>query len=271
MARIFVSITFFFVFIIGTAQATKITISGKVTYMDQALPNANVVIKGTSIGTKTDIKGKYSIEVYPGNILAFTYLGMQTIEVDVDDTHNVMDIQLSEHVEELNEVVVKKRKRKSQKELLADYPTNTNLIKSSWGIMDKDRTSYSMRVIDGKNLMPSGIDFLDALLPWVPNMLIDRVTYPLDPRVYLTQYGSTKTHVIFDVDGFVYEQAPTFISVHEIDRVAVLTRNGAFARYGPRGAGGVIIINTKEQTRIDDLGVKRIYSNSGLRDSINDG
>ena len=270
MARIFVSITFFFVFIIGTAQATKITISGKVTYMDQALPNANVVIKGTSIGTKTDIKGKYSIEVYPGNILAFTYLGMQTIEVAVDDTHNVMDIQLSEHVEELNEVVVKKRKRKSQKELLADYPTNTNLIKSSWGIMDKDRTSYSMRVIDGKNLMPSGIDFLDALLPWVPNMLIDRVTYPLDPRVYLTQYGSTKTHVIFDVDGFVYEQAPTFISVHEIDRVAVLTRNGAFARYGPRGAGGVIIINTKEQTRIDDLGVKRIYSNSGLRDSIND-
>src|SRR5690606_31249264 len=34
--------------------------------------------------------------------------------------------------------------------------------------------------------------------------------------------------------------------------------------------GGVIIVNTKEQTRIDDLGVNRIYNNSGLRDSIYD-
>tara|TARA_R110000868_G_scaffold29420_6_gene109385 strand:- start:19853 stop:21475 length:1623 start_codon:yes stop_codon:yes gene_type:complete len=227
-----------------------------------------VIIKGTTAGTRTDAKGKFTIEVYSGNIVVFTYLGMQTIEVPVDDINNVLDIKLSENVEELNEVVVKKRKHKSQKELLADYPTNTNLIKSSWGIMDKDRTSYSMRVIDGKNLMPAGTDFLDALLVWVPNMVIDRVTNFLDPRVYLPQYASTRVPVIYDVDGFVYEQAPTFISVQDIERVAVLTRNGAFARYGSRGAGGVIIINTKEQTRIDELGVERIYNNSGLRDSI---
>ena len=270
MVRIVISITFLCVFFFGTSQETKITIRGKVTHLGQALPNANVVIKGTTVGTKTDAKGKYNIEVYPGNLLAFTYLGMQTIEVAVDGVNNVLDIKLSENVDELDEVVVKKRKRKSQKELLADYPTNTNLIKSSWGIMDKDRTSYSIRVIDGKNLMPAGTDFLDALLVWVPNMLIDRVTNPLDPLVYLPQYASTKVPVIYDVDGFVYEQAPTFISVQDVERVAVLTRNGAFARYGSRGAGGVIIINTKEQTRIDELGVKRIYNNSGLRDSIYD-
>lgn len=246
MARIFINIAFLFVFFIGTSQATKITISGKVTYMDQALPNANVVIKGTKVGTKTDAKGKYSIEVYSENILVFTYLGMQTIEVPVDDINNVLDIRLSEHVEELNEVVVNKRKRKSQKELLADYPTNTNLIKSSWGIMDKDRTSYSMRVIDGKNLMPAGTDFLSSLQAIIPNLLIDRDSIPLDPIAYLRQYGKSKAPVIYDVDGFIYERAPTFISVLDIERVAVLTRNGAFARYGPRGVGGVIIINTKE-------------------------
>ena len=270
MVRFFIGITFLCTFFIGTSQETKVTISGKVTYLGQALPSANVIIKGTTAGTRTDATGKYTIEVYSGNILVFTYLGMQTIEVPVDDINNVLDIKLSENVEELNEVVVKKRKGKSQKELLADYPTNTNLIKSSWGIMDKDRTSYSMRVIDGKNLMPAGTDFLDALLVWVPNMVIDRVTNFLDPRVYLPQYASTRVPVIYDVDGFVYEQAPTFISVQDIERVAVLTRNGAFARYGSRGAGGVIIINTKEQTRIDELGVERIYNNSGLRDSIYD-
>ena len=270
MVRFCINIVFLCVFFMGTSQETKITISGRVTHLGQALSNANVVIKGTKVGTKTDSKGKYSIEVYSGNILIFSYLGMQTIEVPVDYMNNVLDIKLSENVEELDEVVVKKRKRKSQKELLTEYPTNTNLIKSSWGIMDKDRTSYSMRVVDGKNLMPAGTDFLDALLVWVPNMIIDRLTNPLDPRVYLSQYASTKVPVIYDVDGFVYEQAPTFISVQDIERVAVLTRNGAFARYGSSGAGGVIIINTKEQTRINDLGVKRIYNNSGLRDSIND-
>ena len=183
MARIFVSIIFLFIFFNGTSQATKITINGKVTHLGVPLSNTNVLIKGTTVGTKTDAKGKYNIQVYPGNILVFTYLGMKTIEVPVEGMNNVLDIKLSENAEELNEVVVKKRKRKSQKELLADYPTNTNLIKSSWGIMDKDRTSYSIRVIDGKNLMPAGMDFLDALLVWVPNMGIDRVNNPLDPRV----------------------------------------------------------------------------------------
>ncbi|MGB5553042.1 MAG: hypothetical protein WBM83_00185, partial [Flavobacteriaceae bacterium] len=73
---------------------------------------------------------------------------------------------------------------------------------------------------------------------------------------------------IFDVDGFIYDIAPTFINVSDIDRVAVLTRNGAVSRYGPRGAGGVIIINTKEQTRIDDRGVPRVYDNAALADSL---
>jgi tetratricopeptide (TPR) repeat protein len=238
--------------------------------MDQPLPNANVIIKGTTVGTRTDTKGKYSIEAYSGNILVFSYLGMQTIEVPVDDMNNVLDIKLSEHLEELNEVVVKKRRRKGQKELMADYTTNSNLIKTSWGILDKDRTSYSIQVIEGKDLIPIGIDFLVSLQTLLPNMLIDREDTPLNPKVYFQQYGREKVPAIFDVDGFVYEQAPTFIGVHEIERVAVLPRNGAFARYGPSGAGGVIIINTKEQTRIDELGINRTYSNSGLRDSIYD-
>ncbi|MBC8768484.1 carboxypeptidase-like regulatory domain-containing protein [Arenibacter sp. BSSL-BM3] len=114
MVRVLIAIIFFGVFFIGTSQETKITISGKVTHLGQPLPNANVVIKGTASGTKTDAKGKYSIEVYSGNILAFSYLGMQTIEVTVDDYNNVLDIKLSQHIEELDEVVVKKRKRKSQ-------------------------------------------------------------------------------------------------------------------------------------------------------------
>lgn len=269
MARFLISITFLCIFFIGSSQETKITINGKVTYMDQPLPNANVIIKGTTVGTRTDTKGKYSIEAYSGNILVFSYLGMQTIEVPVDDMNNVLDIKLSEHLEELNEVVVKKRRRKGQKELMADYTTNSNLIKTSWGILDKDRASYSIQVIEGKDLIPIGIDFLVSLQTLLPNMLIDR-DEPLNPLVYFQQYGREKVPAIFDVDGFVYEQAPTFIGVHEIERVAVLPRNGAFARYGPSGAGGVIIINTKEQTRIDELGINRTYSNSGLRDSIYD-
>ena len=265
---------FFSVFVVGVfsgnSQEMEKHIGGIVTTDGRPLSNVNITVGGSSKGVKTADDGRFEIAVNKDDILVFSYVGMHSTEIQMTAKTGFLKVRLVPKVEELEEVTVKKRKRKTQKELLLDYPTNKNLLKTSWGILDKDRSSFSMRMVDGADLIPVGSDFLYSLQNFIPQM---RVAHddPGEIKVYLQNFGySPPPQAIFDVDGFIYENPPTFINVHEIDRIAVLTRNGAFMRYGPQGAGGVIIINTKEQTRIDDLGVERRYNNSGLRDSIYD-
>lgn len=145
--------------------------------------------------------------------------------------------------------------KRTQKELMADYPLNKNLIKTNRGIIDKDISSFSMRIMDKDDLISIGRDFLVTLKAHFPRMIINgtRDSVFMNERAYIK-----RLRMIFDMGGFVYEHPPTYLAVNEIDRIAVLTRNGAFARYGPSGVGGVIIINTKAN-RIDELGVKRLH------------
>ena len=60
------------------------TITGKVTDTDNlSLPGVNVVIKGTSTGTTTNMDGKYSIEAKENDILVFSFVGFKTKEVRI--------------------------------------------------------------------------------------------------------------------------------------------------------------------------------------------
>ena len=239
----------------------------------QPLPYVHVIVKGTDQGTETDAYGKYAIRADPGEILLFSYIGMQPVEIRVERSPFVIDVRMQTSEIELEEVEITARSRsihKTQKELLAEYPENKHLIKTSWGILDKDLSSTALRIVDGKDLFPGGRDFLNSLQSHCPGMRVVRDS-PADPgvtKVYLRQYTGTPSTALFDVDGFISESTPTYLSANEIDRIAVLERNAAFIRYGPRGAGGVIVINTRARTEIDDRGVIRTYDNRALADSL---
>ncbi|MFH6604106.1 carboxypeptidase-like regulatory domain-containing protein [Maribacter algicola] len=254
-----------------SAQESTISLSGTVTdYENRPLEGVSITLKGTLEGAQTDKRGFYEIDVKVADTLVFSHVGMHTKQIAIEDHIDRLNVQLFINVQELDEVQVKKRRVKTQKDLLAEYPTNKNLIKTSRGILDKDRTSFSMRIVDGDQILPTGNDFLTSLRSHFPNMVVHRDTTP--PRVYLWNPGSINNEspppaAIFDVDGIIYEQTPTWLIPSEIDRIAVMKRNGAF-KYGPQGAGGVIIINTKEKTRIDELDVERVYNNRGLVDSL---
>ncbi len=263
-------IFFFFIIHVG-AQNLGRDIEGKVTDSGRPLSGVSVLIKGTSEGVQTNRKGVYSIRAHPKDVLVFSYVGMQTIEISVDNDTSIIDVQLLPKVEVLEEVTVKKKRPFTPNELLIAYPTNKNLIKTTRGILDKDRASFSIRIIDGKNLIPVGTDFLFSLQNFYPQMEVIRECEPdpICPKVILQKWSSgARPTAIFDVDGVIYEYPPTFIPVNDIERVAILVRNGAISRYGPQGAGGVIIINTKSTAWMDDIAIKRTYDNSGLRDSL---
>ena len=108
-------------------------------------------------------------------------------------------------------------------------------------------------------------------------MRVVRPPHSRDTEVYLRRMSfsvdtsgtlNSAPKAIFDVDGMIFETTPTYLSASDIDRLVVLERNAAISRYGPKGVGGVIIVNTSGKNRLDEMGVVRKYDNSAMQDSL---
>ena len=91
------------------AQAQDFTVSGKVTdgATGEGLVGTNIIVKGTTNGTISDIEGNYSLSV-PGNsaTLVFSSIGYLTQEVAASSTNSTVNITLAEDITNLEEVVV---------------------------------------------------------------------------------------------------------------------------------------------------------------------
>ncbi|MDC6364498.1 MULTISPECIES: carboxypeptidase-like regulatory domain-containing protein [Flavobacteriaceae] len=273
------------------SQAQIKTIKGIVTDGLVPLKNVNIIVKESENGVKTDAEGRYEIQVDEGQTLEYSYVGKSTIEIVIEDVTEFLNIEMFDKIEELEGVTVTKKKRKSQKELLFEYNTNENLIKSSFGLLDKERVGYRMRMIDGEQLRNSGADFVDGLQTLVPGIqvyrpgtlrpgggsLARRNRRPTDltiPMVFLPrtlQSMMNPVPAIFDVDGIIYTDAPTFINASNIKRIAIIESLAGVGRYGTLGVGGVIVINTKSGNFTPrEPGTQKPFDQAKLRNNFFD-
>ena len=96
-----------FVLMASFAMAQGTTISGKVTAASDgsSLPGVNVVVKGTTNGTVTDINGNYSLSVTDGETLVFSFIGLESMEVAIGSRTGI-DVAMTSDVKQLGEVVV---------------------------------------------------------------------------------------------------------------------------------------------------------------------
>ena len=88
--------------------STQRTVTGKVTLAEDGtpLPGVNVIVKGTTKGTVTDLHGNYSIVLPADRVsLTYSYIGMETKEVNPGDK-SAVNIKLKEDAAQLSEVVV---------------------------------------------------------------------------------------------------------------------------------------------------------------------
>jgi len=85
----------------------QISITGKVTENETglALPGANIIIKGTTVGTQTDKDGNFTIDVAKGKILVISYIGFLDEEVTIVDEANIQ-VSLKEDISNLDEIVI---------------------------------------------------------------------------------------------------------------------------------------------------------------------
>ncbi len=262
----------------ATSQSLSNNISGIVTDYGQPLPRVNISIKGTSEGVQTDVKGKYTIQARPRDVLVFSFVGMQTVEIIVEDVTKVLNIQMEPKIEALDEVIVEQKIQQNQQQMFIDYGNNKNIIRTSFGYLDTENAGYAVNIIDGKELNPAAIDILSALQTKLPGTRI--VDYgssqtgggPSGRGLFIRGSGSANNPkpAIFEVDGNVFTSTPDFLIIDNIDRVAVLPGLAAVTRYGNIAAGGVIVINTKGSNIMREPGSNKAYDQAKLRNNVFD-
>ncbi|OCK42775.1 hypothetical protein BA195_07645 [Tenacibaculum soleae] len=99
-------ITFIFLItIVSLLQAQEKKIKGIVSDNSGVLPGVTVLIKGTETGVETDFDGKYAIKAGKGDVLVFSFIGMETKEVLVKNK-TIINVLLTENTHVLDEVVV---------------------------------------------------------------------------------------------------------------------------------------------------------------------
>jgi TonB-dependent starch-binding outer membrane protein SusC len=204
------------------------TVEGTVTAKEdnQPLPGVNIVVEGTSVGTATDVDGKYSLPLNPDqNVLIFSFIGYQTQTIEVGD-QTVIDVQLESEVQNLEEVVVVGYGIQKK----SDITGATANIKGTE--LFKQPVLTATQAIQGK---VAGVQIISSGQPGSsPQIRVRGVSTALG--------GTTSLYV---VDGVLTDDISN-INTADIVDINILKDASAAAIYGSRGANGVIIITTKK-------------------------
>ncbi|MET1259183.1 carboxypeptidase-like regulatory domain-containing protein [Flagellimonas sp. DF-77] len=242
----------------GLAQERKV--KGKVSDGKSPMENVNVQVLDKGEATATGADGSYEIAVATGDRLQYSYTGMKTITIRVEDVTRILNPIMIPDIEELDEVVVEGSKRRSQKDLQEDYVINNNIIKTAWGYLDAHRAAGNVRMLDESQINTVNLGILELIQNRFPGVRVVGATTGLRPTSTPGQFGiqspgavfirgagsiSNRAAAIFDVDGQIFTDVPTWIDLANIQRIAILNNFATTTSYGSIGAGGVIVINTK--------------------------
>lgn len=217
--------------IIITKQAKAVSETKKISGIvkderGEPVIGANVVVKGTTNGTVTDMDGKYTLEVPAGGVLQISYIGYNTQEVKVGSV-NVVNISLREDSEALDEVVV-----------------------IGYGTVKKSDLTGAVGSVQMKDVSQVGITSADrALQGQIAGVQVNARTGQPGEAMMIRVRGSNSlaggNEPLYVIDGMPVEKMNSDINPEDILSMEVLKDASSTAIYGSRGANGVVMITTK--------------------------
>lgn len=229
------------------AYAQQKTVTGKVTDEQNAgMPGVSVTVKGTTIGTTTDLDGNYTLNISTENpVLEFTFIGYTTRETAVG-TRSRVDMKMTEDVQSLDEVVVVAYGT-ARKGDVTGALTN---IKPS----DSDMALNSVNsLLEGKiaglvvNSSSSAVGSASSVVIRGANSLRgdNQPLYVID-NIPQASTGDFADSAIGSSDYQIQQDPLSQLNPSDILDITVLKDASSTAIYGSRGANGVILITTKK-------------------------
>lgn len=229
--------------LLGSAYAQQ-TVTGNVTGDDGiGIPGVTVVQKGTSNGTITSTDGNYSLSVPADAVLVFSFVGMSTVEEEVNG-RSVIDVIMTSTTIGIDEVVV-----------------------TALGIKREEKSlGYAASKVAGVEVaLSSTPNVVNALSGKAPGVFITNPSSVAGGSTRVTIRGNTSlsggNQPLIIVDGMPYANELTAtspignrdygsalnqIEALDIESMDILKGTAASALYGSRGANGVILITTKK-------------------------
>ena len=205
----------------------QLTVTGRVqSKSGEPLIGVNVIEKGTTNGTVTDLDGNFSLRTEKGKTLVFSYIGFLSQENVVRG--NRMNITLKEDTETLDEVVV-----------------------IGYGSMQRKDVTSSITTVKAEDMNVGVITTPAQMLQGkVPGLTIANTSDPNgSASISLRGASSLRTGEAMEpyyvVDG-VPGVSISLVAPEDIESIDVLRDASATAIYGSKAANGVIIITTKK-------------------------
>ncbi len=238
----------------SVAYAQEMTVTGTVKDVadGSTVPGATVVVKGTTIGTVTDINGKYTLKVHTGEILVVAYMGYQTQEIPVTG-QLVIDISLAASVTRLNELVV-----------------------IGYGTVKKTDATGAVSAVDRKDFNQGAISSPQQLLVGkIAGVQVTTMSGAPGGDAVIRIRGNGSVNASQDplvvIDGIPIDNAATsgargslsMINPDDIETYTILKDASASAIYGSRASNGVVMITTKKGKPGAGGGKKFIHEYSG--------
>lgn len=210
-------------FAVSSWAQQAVTVKGTVKDAENnPVIGATVVVKGTTIGTTTDIDGNYTINVNPGQVLEFSYVGMQQSSITVGNK-NVINITMADG-EQLDEVVV-----------------------IGYGTVKKSHLTGAVSSVSGKDLQANiARDASSAMQGRIAGVTVTNASGQPGEGMNISIRGTgslKEAKPLYVIDG-VYGDI-NMVDPADIQSIEVLKDASAAAIYGSRAANGVVLITTK--------------------------
>ena len=202
---------------------------------NEPLIGVSILIKGTQVGTVTDVDGKFILDVSQNDVLEFSYIGYKSQTLAVEGK-TILNVLMTPDNEMLDEVVV-----------------------VGYGSMKKSDLTGAVVSANIKDFEKApNTNILQSLQGTIPGLNVGQATTAggtPDVSIRGTNTLSGSKDVLIVLDGIIYTSPLSSINPNDIESVDVLKDASATAVYGAQAANGVLLITTKRgkagKTKVD--------------------
>ncbi len=193
----------------------------------ESIIGANIIEKGTTNGTVTDLDGKFSLSVDEKAVLQISYIGYNTLEVPVNN-RSTLTIRLEEDSKAIDEVVV-----------------------VGYGVMKKKDLTGAVAQLNSGSMKDLKISHpSEAIAGKLAGVQVQQVGGQPGQAATIRVRGSgsitASSAPLYVVDGYpLGDQNLNAINPNDIESIEVLKDASAAAIYGSRAANGVVLVTTK--------------------------
>lgn len=224
-----------------------VEMSGKVTDENgEGLPGASVVVKGTAIGTTTNLDGQYKLSVPEQSTLVVSFVGYKTSEIVVGN-QSVIDVQMELDAEQLEEVVVIGYGTTTKRKLVGAV--------SSMNTKELEQTPFA--------------NITQALQGQVPGLIVQSSGGQPGkvPQISIRGAGSP----LYVIDGVIIDKDDNYsfasLNMEDIESISFLKDASSTAVYGSRAGNGIVLVKTK-RGQSGKLNVKYAFNYQLSRPSV---